>query len=404
MGLVRRRPSIASERWIEGPAKEPSCPVCSCGELERFLRLREVPVYCNVLWPTKAEAQGTAKGDLDLVCCCECGHIFNLAFDPTLVQYSPDYENSLHFSPHFEKYTNDLADHLVSTHNLRGKVVVDIGCGKGDFLATLCALGQNRGFGFDKSYSRQKATHTKGLDITFVPEFFSMEHGKLQADFICCRQVLEHIQEPRKFLATIRAAIDDRTETGLFFEVPNAAYTFHDLGIWDLIYEHFSYFTIDSLSALFRRAGFRVKWAGPLYSGQYIGIEAYPNTQAAAGMETTAREDLSRFRRSYYTKIEYWRSELARLAGSGKRTVVWGGGSKGITFVNLLDARLIEYIIDLNPRKHGRFVAGTGAQIVAPDFLAAYGPEAVIVMNSVYQDEIARCLASLGLSPALMVA
>jgi hypothetical protein len=216
--------------------------------------------------------------------------------------------------------------------------------------------------------------------------------------------VLEHIQEPRNFLATIRDAIGDRTETGIFFEVPNAAYTFRDLGIWDLIYEHFSYFTIDSLSTLFRLAGFRVKWAGPLYSDQYIGIEAYPNAQHEAGTETTARGDLAGFRQRYYAKIEYWRSELARLAGSGRRTVLWGGGSKGVTFVNVLDAHSIDYIVDLNPRKHGRFVAGTGAQIIPPDFLTSYRPEAIIVMNSVYSGEIARRVASLGLNPTLMVA
>ena len=56
--------------------------------------------------------------------------------------------------------------------------------------------------------------------------------------------------------------------------MPNAAYTLEGEGLWDLIYEHCSYFTERSLVTLFERCGLEVLATRDLYSGQYLGIEA----------------------------------------------------------------------------------------------------------------------------------
>jgi hypothetical protein len=90
---------------------------------------------------------------------------------------------------------------------------------------------------------------------------------------------------------------------------------------------------------------------------------------------------------------------------SKQRLVIWGGGSKGVTFLNALKAeREVEYVVDVNPRKQGRFVAGTGQEIVAPEFLVDYGPHAVLVMNPIYEGEIRRRLNELGVPATVIVA
>ncbi|MEZ5267937.1 MAG: hypothetical protein R2789_04985 [Microthrixaceae bacterium] len=50
----------------------------------------------------------------------------------------------------------------------------------------------------------------------------------------------------------------------------------------------------------------------------------------------------------------------------------------------------IQYAVDINPHKQGMFMAGTGQEIVAPDFLATYRPDLVVIMNPVYLEEILR--------------
>ncbi len=54
--------------------------------------------------------------------------------------------------------------------------------------------------------------------------------------------------------------------------------------------------------------------------------------------------------------------------------------------------------MDINPHKHGKFMAGTGQEIVAPEFLVDYDPDLVIVMNPVYTDEIRSELGRLGVT------
>jgi hypothetical protein len=61
-------------------------------------------------------------------------------------------------------------------------------------------------------------------------------------------------------------------------------------------------------------------------------------------------------------------------------------------------------VVDLNPRKHGRFVPGTGHEVVSPDRLRDIRPDVVIVMNEVYKDEIRKDLRARGLTPELLVA
>jgi len=55
----------------------------------------------------------------------------------------------------------------------------------------------------------------------------------------------------------------------------------------------------------------------------------------------------------------------------------------------------------MNPGKQGAFLAGGGQAIVAPEFLQEYRPDAVIVMNPVYEQEITKMLNDLGLKPEI---
>jgi ABC-type Fe3+-hydroxamate transport system substrate-binding protein len=59
-------------------------------------------------------------------------------------------------------------------------------------------------------------------------------------------------------------------------------------------------------------------------------------------------------------------------------------------------------VVDLNPRKQGMYVAGTGQKIVPPEFLRDYQPDVIFVMNHIYENEIRQLTADLGLNPELL--
>jgi len=98
-----------------------------------------------------------------------------------------------------------------------------------------------------------------------------------------------------------------------------------------------------------------------------------------------------------------WTERLARYRSAGKRTVIWGSGSKGVAFLNTVGTDAgVEYVVDINTFRQGHFMAGTGQQIVGPQFLVDYKPDVVVVMNPIYRDEIERDLAELGLQPEVL--
>ena len=381
------------------------CPSCG-GQVSVFFQMRGVPARVNFLYSTERSALESPRGDIVLGLCGDCGLVSNIAFDPSLLKYVEGYENPLHCSDVFRSYASDLAAELIRRFDLNGKTVVEIGCGDGDFLRLLCFRGSNRGVGFDPSYSGP--TDTNGR-IRIIQDYYSERYAGLKADFIYSRHTLEHVPDPMDLLGPVRRSIGAGDATPVFIEVPNAARIFDECFVWDIIYEHTSYFTSGSLATTLARSGFGGVVVDEAFHGQFLTAFARAADGGRQGpvrvqAETRDRDEQSvaRFVAGYSEIIERWGLRLDKLRESGKTTVIWGAGSKGITFLNSFDTRgVVECVVDINPRKDGMFIAGTGHRIVSPRGLAAIRPDAVLVVNPVYRDEVDDTLRALGLHPAI---
>lgn len=402
-------PTPGSTEQHSQARQQQMCPVCHATSFRAFLDIPSVPVHCNLLWSTREGALGAPQGRIDLGFCPQCGHVWNMAFDPALMEYTQQYENSLHFSPRFQQYAEELAQRLIEQHTIRNKDIVEIGSGKGEFLRMLCEMGNNRGFGFDPSYIPEPEDEASNGKITFIQDLYSERYADYKADFICCRHVLEHIQFPADMLLNVRKTIGSRQDIVVFFEMPNALFMLRDLSIWDFIYEHCSYFSAGSLAYAFRDCGFDVLDLREEFGGQYLSITTLPaaneldtQQQAWEGLEAMA-EQVAAMGSYYHQKVAEWSQRLAEMQQAGKKVVIWGVGSKGVTFLNILQCQdKIQYAVDINPRKVGMYAAGSGQEIVAPDFLRAYQPDAIILMNPIYQDEIRQTITQLGVNAELL--
>jgi SAM-dependent methyltransferase len=382
-----------------------TCLVCTSTRLLPVLEIPRVPVFCNVHWPEREAALTAPAGRLDLVFCPDCGHLFNRDFHPELLDYDAAYDNCLHHSPRFREYADALARDLVARHDLQGRHVLEIACGKGDFLRQLLELGAARASGFDPSYE-PPADGGEPEGLTIIREYYD-ETADVAADLLCCRHALEHFAEPVEFLRHVRRSLGDRLGTGVFFEVPNSLFTLRDLSIWDLIYEHVSYFSPPSLATAFRRTGFTVDRVAETFGNQFLTLEAHPTP--ADDKVSASRPPASEIApiaalaeslgAAFQDLVTTWRRNLDDWLRAGKRVVVWGGGSKGVTYLNLLGTEeTVAYVVDINPNKQGKYVAGSGQQYVSPEFLARYRPEVVVIMNPIYRQEIETQLAALGVA------
>ena len=374
------------------------CPVCKSRDLEVFFEAEQVPVFANVLHGSRDKAVAAPRGDISLGYCAECGMIHNVAFDVELVTYAEGYENSLHCSPRFRRFAEELADRLVSDYALSDARIVEVGAHRGEFLDLLTKGGRNRGIGFDPS-SPEALCHIEDQPFELRREYFDENSADHDVDLICCRHVLEHVPKPREFVRMIVKAA--KQKSAVYMEVPNGLWTLRDLGIWDIIYEHCSYFVPSSLARLFSEEGLPRAALRETFGAQFLSLETsaandYNDDQPASGSLEELDCLVQQFASSYQERVSLWREELREAEVSRTRVAIWGAGSKGVTFLNALgESPAIRCVIDINPLKQGKFVAGSGHTIIAPGLLPE-DVQRVIVMNPLYLSEIGTQLHTLG--------
>jgi SAM-dependent methyltransferase len=384
------------------------CPSCGGSGLVIFHEQDDVPVHSCRLVESREEALAFPRGTLRLGFCGRCGFISNTAYDPTLQDYSLSYEETQSFSPRFRVFARELAEHWVERYDLRGKDVLEIGSGKGEFLVLMAELGVGRAVGIDPGFVEERVDSPAAERITFVTDYYSEAYAEA-ADAVVCRHTLEHIPDTGELVRLVRRSLRERPEAVVLFELPDVLRVLDEIAFWDIYYEHCSYFTPGSLARLFRHAGFDVLDLALAYDDQYILVDCRP-TDAPTGAPLPLEEEVgvvaehvARFRRGFADTVSHWRRELAGARDAGRRTVIWGAGSKGVSFLTTLGiADEIEYAVDVNPYKHGKYMAGTGQRIVAPELLRDDAPDLVVAMNPIYLDEIGTQLASLGVSAELV--
>ena len=384
------------------------CPACGASHVRSFYKVANVPVNSCVLMRSPGEAIAYPRGEIDLCFCDRCGFIFNRAFDPQLIEYSERYEETQGFSDTFNAFHKALAKLLIDRYDLHGKNLIEIGCGKGEFLTMLCELGMNRGIGFDPSYVAHRSRASKTERATFVTDFYSERYTDLEADFICCKMTLEHIPTVEKFVSMVRSVTERNPAAVVFFQVPEVTLILEQFGFWDIYYEHCSYFTPASLRSLFERCGFDVRDIWVDYGAQYLMIEATRSgkSERAApncGSETqTLAEKVDRFAKVVPAQHAAWKKRLDDWAAQKLKVVLWGSGSKAVSFMTTLGiTHELQFVVDINPHRQGMFMPGTGHTIVSPDFLIDYKPDRIIAMNPIYREEIDKMLKERGLEPVL---
>lgn len=369
-----------------------------------------MPVHTSVLLDTREQALGYPRADLLLAVCEECGLVTNTAFDALQHDYSASYLEVQAFSPRFREYQAELARVLVERHDLERRDVVEIGCGRGDFLLEFCARTGAAGLGIDPSFRESRLEGPASERVAVVRAFFAPEHVPEGAGALLCRHTLEHVHDVGGFLAAVRAGLERARDAVVVLEVPDTDRVLRETAFWDLFYEHCSYFTAGSLARSFRRAGLVPTRLERTFDDQYLLVTASagrPDEGAPLPLEEEPGEVVElarRFAREVRGARERWGKLLRAARARGETAVIWGAGSKGVAFLTMLGlADEIAYAVDVNPAKHGMFMPGTGHEIVAPETLVEVRPSIVVAMNPAYRAEIARDLATLGLDAELLV-
>lgn len=407
MTLIEKPVATDNAPEIEDAGEEFACPTCGGGRTELFHEVHNVPTNSCILFETRGDALNCSRGAIALRFCHDCGFIYNAAFRQDLTEYSGRYEETQGFSPTFSRFHTNLASEMIERHGLKGRDVMEIGCGKGEFLVLLSQLGENRGVGVDPSAIPERLEGVEGAErVTLIPEYFEPRHCDEQPDFLCCKMTLEHITDTSDFITTIRAGLDPEKQTVVFFQVPEADRIIRHCAFEDIYHEHCSYFTESSLEYLFEQSGFEVTRTAIEYDDQYLTIEAVPASEKPESNVSAKVAEMAELVRSFPMRLElhkqHWRDLVEKAKAEGKTVVLWGSGSKAVSFLTSLGiSDSVDFVTDINPNRHNHFMPGTGQLIVAPKQLVEIEPGLVIVMNRIYEDEIKQSLADIGVECAV---
>jgi hypothetical protein len=385
------------------------CDACDGATLVPFADLGDIPVLCGVHWADAEAAAASPVGRMRLAFCPSCAYVRNVAFDPAVMTYDTTMDTNLHHSPAFQRFSADLVAHLGRRYDLAGARVLDIGCAQGDFLRELCHLTGSSGVGYDAMYAGPQGPTGSGVECysTLAPR----GGGLPEYDFVTSRHWFEHIEDPYEFLVDLRERAGGRPVHG-YIEVPDACYDLATAG-WEVIYPHVSYFDAYSLCSIVERAGWRVEDTGTLFSGMFRFIEISANNQAVPRRGSTPLPDeadrdrqlaaIAGFAERHRTERDTWRARIAGLVADDARPVLWGAGSRGVQFLTLADReRALAAVVDLNPRKWGRYLPVTAHRVDPPDLLSSVKPRAVIITNPAYRAEIAADLRRLGVDADIL--
>jgi hypothetical protein len=325
----------------------------------------ELPIFQNKVYATREEALTCHKGDVRLVEDEKTGLVFNECFSPDIMIYDKDYQNEQALSNSFRIHLESVA--RIVERYLGKENLIEVGCGKGYFLEMLLERSVDI-IGFDPTY--------EGINPRVQKCYFSLD-CQIQAKGLILRHVLEHIQDPIKFLMDLCAANGGK---GLIYiEVPCFDWICKNRAWFDIFYEHVNYFRLSDFYRIFAE----IIASGYLFGDQYLYVVADLSKLRVPKIDLNNRVV---FPANFLTSLE----ELAKK--HLEKGAVWGSSSKGVIFSLLMkrNGNPIDIIIDINPAKQGRFLPTSGLLVQSPK--EAFGlltqESTIFIMNSNYLSEI----------------
>lgn len=310
--------------------------------------------------------------NIEVCQCSGCG-LVQLSNDP--VPYYREVIRASAFSEEMKAFRMKQFANFITKHSLSGKKVIEIGCGRGEYLSLIQQLDVDV-YGIE--YSEQSAIECarNGLNVKkgFIEHTdYEIENAPFDAFFIL--NYLEHLPNPNTALRGLWKNLNDGA-VGLV-EVPNFDMIVQKGLFSEFIADHLFYFTKETLNFVLFQNGFEIIECKTIWKDYII----------SASVEKRKKLDITRF---YTQKINLER-ELKQFLNNfrDKSVAIWGAGHQAFTVIALTGISLkIKYIIDSAKFKHGKYSPITHIPIVPPKALISDPVSAVIIMAAGYSDEV----------------